>query len=364
MSRRCLFPFSFLLPGAVLLSGSGEPGHLLPSLDDPRTVSARLELETRRARGPRSDRLASILRSEARSSKRLRASFVVESCVDGALRCSDFSDLAAECISEDAGPRRQKDILDLHRIRQEADLEAMDADKRIELFRSVLRGRSATVGDLVLDWEAVAFRVVRARIDTLLPDVRATMTQPSHAAPPQLLQDMLRVREASLGSDGAETLLQLLQPIVECQVRGLLGAAKPGDSCGTPNLANLLVAELRRLGNPEVVPRLKELLQLYSRDDERQRELFESRRASLGNKTPYFLPESSMPTYRTALARQLVLLIGDLGDRGFEREVLAARFQGEAALWDVVRDVERVLHARRELSHAEAVTELEAGEVR
>jgi hypothetical protein len=350
---------SFFFEAGLSVAQRPVAGPLPVSLNDPRTVTARLEVEQRRAGGPRGDVLARLFREEAQRRHELRSPDILDLCKDDIIGCAEFVKLAEECVTPTPGDRQKKELHDLQRIKEEAALQAIGREQRVAIFRSVLRGKPATIVGIPCRWEGVALRALGGRLDELLPDIQDTLHAGRHDKPAESTVQQVQAREAALSKDPVAALVDLIRPDVECEVRWLLGNRRSDDRCGSePGMARIALLELRRLGRAEAIPKLKELFDLYAPDEQRQRELFEEKKARYAPKVPWNLPaEPFKPSLRTALAKELVFVIGDLGDRGFERAVLATKLDGAKPLWDQVHEVELQLQAEGQLTELELVTD-------
>jgi len=209
----------------------------------------------------------------------------------------------------------------VERIRQEAVLQALPNSRRRAFYLKALVSGFAEDEGIRLDYRNAALRILDERMQDLMPRLQSEIAKWPNP-PSDLLKNRTRIMNTLNSRDPQAGLLEL--------VRG--GILQPTDS-PAELLAKRALRELRRLNIGGTAERLKEILQLYEGERERQenerRELLEKVRKEGRPLLPHERVKLEADAYLGVLGREIVETIGDLGDREFERRTL----NGET-LWD------------------------------
>jgi hypothetical protein len=321
--RNLLLAVTFLvpcrLPAEVLPPpGGGRDYSALPvNPVDAVVLERRLELEFRRAGGPRRDAVADLLKAGERVATLDWGRFVIRACQERLVDCSGYVEAAVE-RSRTASP-------ELHRwaesrvkgIRQEAAIQALPSKTRQELYAKALRQGDARAGDVRVVAGDAVWRATREGMAPLVTSsdaaaaLRLAETQP-------VLRAEIELARALSTQDPGHALLELVARDTEHD------ATRVGDmKQGEPAAARMALAELRRLNPAGAADELKRILTEATR-----------------NKAAHAAAENSLRGAGSSgnLVLDIAEVVGDLGDREFERRMLGGR-----TLWDQVNDVEEAL---------------------
>lgn len=344
----------FLAGGAVAVEFSSpfpETWPLPAELKRGVVVQARLDLEYRRASGPRRDIVEQILLS-SKSAEPLWGYLATTACLEWVTDCTDFVALMESRPQELTADAAKKAEYESTLVRREAYLQGLSAPARHEVFRKLIEG--ARVEDPQLSWvdcDLAALRALREGFDDLIPVIRRNLNGRLHANREPIEMD-LRVREGVISTDPKSALLALIREGVRADVkRGLKTEEQLRKESPSHDswfiLARKALAALRRVNPPDVVQDLKELLGLYRPVEEKWQRDREEEKARGALIRFYAPPEPQLPPGQTPLvgrlSRDLVETIGDLGDRDFERTVFKNRLGLPFTLWDRVHQVEESL---------------------
>jgi hypothetical protein len=304
-------------------------------------LRCRYDLEMRRAGGPRSETLERILLETAVSGDLGWALRAIDDCRDRLADCHAFSADAAK-LAERGGNEAKwaKHVAAV--MADETAVADMRPKDRNEFYLRALRERTAEEGGVRIYGGDVMRRVLRQRILPLFAAVESACAEGSLETR-NICAHVIPTLKAVGSSNPATRLLELVRQAV----------GKPTDQ-PSQLAAYASLDQLRRLNLEGTAERLKEVVKLY----EPLKEAYERKRLEMreeaGRKRP-LLPrgwERGERDYLGVLGAQIIEVIGDLGDREFERAAL-----GRRTLWDAVRDVELRLVNQGKLLPSEMVSQ-------
>jgi hypothetical protein len=328
-------------------------------------LRARLDLEFRRAGGPRRDTVEQILLN-SESADPLWGYLATTACLEWVIHCTVFVAFMESRPQELTGDAAKKAEYESTLVRREAYVQGLSATTRHEVFRRLIEGER--VEDPQLSWldpDTAALRALREVFDDLIPVIRRNLNDRLKANREPIEMD-LRVREAVISTDPKSALLALIRECVNADVKCGLRTAEqlkkePPCSDSWFILARKALEALRRVNPPGAAQALKGLLALYRPVEEkwqRDREAEKARGAPIRFHEP---PEPQLPPGQIPLvgrlSRNLVEAIGDLGDRDFERTVFKNRLGLPFTLWDRVHEVEEALVKKGTMKASQMVTD-------
>jgi hypothetical protein len=301
------------------------------------TVRERLTLELRRAGGPRQDVVDVILNDASELAPEAWLWYVLRSCYAGGAHCRDHVSVARERSGEASQESRQAAETYLAGVEEMACLESLSVSQRVDYFRLSLQlgGRSPGVGGCPpLDAQKAAIKALELGLVQLVPDIEESMA--SWPFPPsEMLEARLHVAKILASQDPLGGLLELVKSAAQTEVDWLVtiadGSAQAVRTIQAPTAAWVALQELRQQNPSGAAGKLKEIFRLY----DRSRAAYQVARERMMREGA--LPRD-LPGNVAHLGEHGVMvaeLIGDLGDREFERAALGGR-----CLWDQVREVE------------------------
>jgi hypothetical protein len=313
----------------------------------------RFDLEMRRAGGPRQEVIEALLQEAFKRIDPAWGSWLLETCRNRVVDCGAYLVRAAEWSGKVPPHASEKAAYEHQLIRQEAALQAMTGHERKDLFRRILMKGADHEGPIHVDDGDAVMRAYQEGFLDLKPEI-ATANARHKGHDWGFLDTYRALALAKASNDPVNALLQIVRRGAELESsRKLL----PEDAAQRPALADerraqvtavIALTELRRINAPGIIAGLQEALKLYApvkayvadRDQQQAAGSQEKARERVS-------PRSYLGTLGWSIAE----LIGDLGDRDFERTALGGR-----CLWDQVNEVEIVLVKRQLLKVGQMVT--------
>lgn len=366
-------PLATIVLGLVAAGGgafSGPPPEPSPwwplpaDLKNDLVLRLRLELEYRRAGGPRHDIVERIVMDGRTGDSRWSYRATI-ACVDGRTACAPLVPVLRSILDRHLTEIDRKYIEHgVALVAHHAYLEGLPASVRKEAYRRLLAGEHVDDPELKwLDPDNTALIALREGVDDLIPLIRHGLEDRLQANRSSIGTEM-RVREAVISGAPGSALLALVREGVKFDVElglrpsdmGKKGPLSPIDE--TPlHLARRAMEALRAIDRPGAVKPLKELLELYRPVEERRER--EEKSNSLMGQWLRAAPGLELPPGQRRLvgrlSGELVETIGDLGDRNFERTTFKNRL-GLPILWDRVNKVETELVKQGKLSADQMVS--------
>lgn len=347
MKQLILSSLIALLPlSSVLGAQSGRtvscPAAALDQGGPHQILACRYELEMRRAGGPRKEVLESILTTGTETGDLVWEKEILDACMGGLIDCREFVPLVS-AVADHEKAHREAARGAVERIRQEAVLQAMSDSRRRAFYLKALVNGFAEDEGIRLDYRNAALRILDERMQDLMPRLQSELAIWPNP-PSDLLENRVRIMNTLNSRDPQAGLLELVRAGI------LQSTDSPAEL-----LAKRALRELRRLNIGGTAERLKEILQLYEGERERQenerRELLEKVQKERRPLLPHEGLRLEANAYLGVLGRGIVETIGDLGDREFERRTL----NGET-LWDRVHQAELELRRLGRLGENDMVT--------
>jgi hypothetical protein len=316
-------------------------------------LDLRLDLELRRAGGPRPEVVDSILQSGRDTRARTWMSRVLMACLEHAVRCGDYLG-GARAYADHVRPEYRGDAEKLRAaLEREIFLEAMSRDERRALYLKTLRSPGAITGAGPFerfDAGDMAIRALDEGMTDLIPEIEESSRR--HAIfMPEGLSARIQCATAKEARDPAKALATLIQLGAQEEATQLLatsGRDRVGArSASTTIAAVLALREFRKLDPRGGADAMREVLAAY-----------EPVRLAKQKARDAFIAQGGFPSdapsstaYLGELGWRIVELTGDLGDRDFERKTLGGR-----CLWDQVHEVELALLKKGQISERTMVT--------
>jgi hypothetical protein len=330
------------------------------------TLSAQLGLEMRRAGGPRPATVEVLLRDLGKVEvPSAWCTQVVETCFAGGVEWAVFLP-SVDALAGKVGPQSRDYVVGKAGLmRREAYLQGLPLEQRQALYKeAILSGRSITGLGPWLSPAECALRALQDGMNGLIPDIERELAGRLRSNR-QSIERALRLRKALIAPDPEGPLLQLIRRGVERDVEHTLLAVDKRTADSRPfeaeiGLARQALEELRRLNPPGAAERLEAMYALYKPAQERvERERAELLAKQKEGKFPPMFPPQEISRAKGVggqLAVSIVQVIGDLGDRDFERQVFRERLDGLPILWDRVNQVEKELVSQGKMNASEMVT--------
>ena len=366
-------PLATIVLGLVAAGGgafSGPPPEPSPwwplpaDLKSDLVLRLRLELEYRRAGGPRHDIVDRIL-MDGRTGDSRWSYWATIACVDGRTACAPLLPVLRSILdrhlTEDDRKYTEHGVA---LVAHHAYLEGLPASVRQEAYRRLIAGEHVDDPELKwLDPDSTALMALREGVDDLIPLIRDELDDRLRANRSSIGTEM-RVREAAISPAPGSALLALVREGVKFDVELGLRPSDTGKTGALPridetplHLARRAMEALRAINRSGAVKPLKELLELYRPVEERRER--EEKSNSLTGQWLRAVPRPELPPGQRPLvgrlSRELVETTGDLGDRDFERTTFKNRL-GLPILWDKVKQVETELVRQKKLSSDQMVT--------
>lgn len=344
---------------------------------NPVVLNARLDLEMRRAGGPRRHIVEQLL-LDGRTDDAFWSMKVTRACLAWVVDCARFLPLVEQMPEHLSGDARKSVEYDAGLLRREAYVQAMSANQRRDVYLRALEG--FPIGDPQVSWldaDTAALRALEEGHDDLIPAIRRVLNGRLKANR-EPIEMHLRVREASISRRAGDTLLRLVQEGVGWDVERLLAqppmwnmdrllAESKRPKAGARHdevplgVARLALDELRRVNPPGAREGLKEALTLYKPAEEkrirdREEGLAREKRIEARGGQAVTLKVPPEKALDGRLSRDIVEAIGDLGDRDYERAVFKDLLGGRLTLWDRVNKVEGELVKQGKMKVSEMVS--------
>ncbi len=307
----------------------------------------RLELELRRAGGPRSDLVAGLLKTSLAVDDPAWGRLVITACREGVVSCRDYVDLAVSRATKEQGGNTDARRAELTLIRKEVELQALSARDRQAFYRNAINTGGATIGVITVTDVEAAMRALEEGDNSLLPSIRSRL-ETWASGDRMAIRPYLDVAEAIASPSASDGLIQLVRQGATYDVTSLKGE-KPRsgeDAVAYDNerrTARLALVRLRRMNPPRVLEDLRNILALYDSVKEQRRRTEEKLQAA---GRPYLSSEVAAPGDALGrLGKDISEAVGDFGDRALERSAL-----GGPTLWDRVSEAEKALEKRGQLT--------------
>lgn len=314
-------------------------------LSSPAVFQARVELELRRAGGSRPDVLKELL--AAGKGFIPWGNYVVAACQQGLIDCNNYLHEAE--AREPKGPAESLLSAQLAEIRRTAALQRLRRAERTQVYKQALIRRATTLEGMTLYQGDVAERLVAERMTELLPVLRQSASalqerQRSTVAP------YLLILEALASPRPTQSLVLLVRQGVDEAVRRRArrstGVTEPNLTTSAEVAASLALRELRRMNAADTLGSLKAIIE----DSLPGGSLTPERGGANG--APRLLDGNQpMASSVGELGVGIAEVVGDLGDRDFERQSL-----GHRTRWDQVSAAERTLVEQGKLRREEMVS--------
>jgi hypothetical protein len=314
----------------------------------------RLQVELRRAGGPRPQLVEQIFKESNWPNSGLWSYALYDACRRRLVDCNHFL----------ADPRAGQ----ARGVREQAVLQALGAGARKELYRKALeRGVDAQDPSHVDGGEAARYAIAEG-MDDLLPDVKRWVRSHSADDFSKTLRAWVAVDEASKSSDPAVAVVRIIERACRDEVDDLrkndAGHRRPKELEDEISGALEAFDGLRRLNSPDVLPNLKALYRGYMHVAEN----YERRAQELHAPPPRATLGDPCRLFRRTLEFELAQLIGDLGDRTFERRIAYQKWSMCGARsqvprtpdwpipWDRLYVIERARVQKGEMTQSDMVT--------
>ncbi len=306
----------------------------------------RLELELRRAGGPRPEFVAELLRTGAKTDDSGWSQRVLMACRAGLVSCRDYVDAVATLASQSPKDSAAWMAAQLEGIKTEAELQGLGQGGRQALYRAAIETGGATRGTVTMSAIEAAMRALEEGHLDFIPLVRSRLT--SWSTENQMaIQHYLDVAEALAAPSPTQALIELVRRGATIDVSSLKGELVRShlavDYDNERRAARFALEKLRIMNSPGTLDDLKGVLRLYDPVKEMHARKLEELQAA---GRPYLSSQFPSPKdYLGQLGEDIVEVIGDLGDRDLERRVLGGR-----TLWDQVSEAEKELVRRGRLT--------------
>lgn len=346
----------------TLVATVGTAQSRLPDLDGPLVANlesnagaisrAEILLELRRGGGPRSSTLEAPLRRLWEADRMGWLAILPWLCERGHVDCREHVDAALQLESQLAPEDRQYYQAALKFLRYEAWFRGLSSAERIDYLRKCVVTPERIDDDGSCSPQQAATRGLRLGLVELDADIDAGLRSGLIRKTPTLAAAMI-VAVASQTAERESNLFALVSDAARAELKSALEANKLTHEA-RPETERLVVQGavdgLRRLNARGQIGSLRQIVERY-RSVTRQSALHSG---------PASLAAPGGRSVRTGqvfgYGEQVAELVGDLGDRDFERETL-----GAPTLWDRVQEVESKLVLTRQLDPVATVT-IRAGE--
>lgn len=303
---------------------------------------AEIRLELRRGGGPREAALDGAL-ARVRGANSLTWMAVLPTlCERGFVDCRRHAAAAQELEPLVTPEDRQYYEAALKAIRHEAWIRGLARPEIVAYLRQCLAAPDHLASDGSCSPQVAATRAVRLGLLELSGDIEAGLKAGRIAKTPTLASAM-NVADALRSPEPASALRALACDAARVELKSalvsgaLLREARPETERLTVEAA---VEALRRLEARGEIGRLKDVVERYRELSEKTESANVASGSGLKRRSALF-----------GYGRTLAELVGDLGDREYERDAL-----GVPTLWDRVREVESVLVRSRQVAPEETVT--------
>jgi hypothetical protein len=320
--------------------------------------TAQLELEFRRAGGPRATIVETLLADLHKSGSEEWYTYARRACSAGLIRCADLVGPAEMLAQRQSPPADKYAEACIESLQIEAAWEALPLSQRRDYYLQAIRTRRVGQGSMVPpDRVSLVDAVKRSLSDGLYADIRAEVERDKEGLGFDAWAALQGPVAAALASGGDEPVRALLELVrrgaeEECAVVTLMvqtGTGRAPLDDEAVSAARYAVPALRKLAGTGTLEGLKEIAALYSKavaiGEEQRRQGLEAQEHRK-DASPLIQDETVDPLtlMATTLWPSIAELIGDLGDREFERAALGGR-----CLWDQVHEVEVELVKRGKL---------------
>jgi hypothetical protein len=288
------------------------------TLESDEVFLKRVELELRRAGGPRRAALAELLAVGRDHSLPSWGWALNRACEARAADCNDYLKYLSSWVAHQDLKQRSRAEGFVESIRLEATLQAMSPGERRDLYLKVIKEGYVHLGPALLDHLNVSIRALQEGMLDLVPAIQGgNVTWQNHAVERQLI-----ITKTQRAKDPVAELQKLVVGGVNDESPRLT----EGDTSLTEatRLAVMAVGELRRVNPSGGAQLLRGSLDQYENVKRRLQDRLK------GQVRPV--------AYLGELGWQIAEAVGDLGDRASERQAL-----GGHTLWDQVHDVEERL---------------------
>ena len=317
---------------------------LAPRLDSEVLLSRRGELELRRAGGARRPVLEGLVGDAIRRQVAGWALVAARSCWANSLDCREILALRG---GRGAGPGEVKEApadRGVELVRQEAFVQGMSRTERANLYEVVIRSGAAKRGEWYFDAGDVGRRLVLGGDTSFLRQLEDRQRRD----PDPALDGILSVMRALAGGQAERDLVNLIRDSVleEVEEPPTPSETKHRSVREHTVTAILAMEVIRRHGLTSTLPELRRVTLSYRGVGTKR--LQAANQESLEESSSHARSAVAAAVYRDA-GRRLVELVGDLGDRRFEREQLGF------TLWDQVNSAESALLKRNVLQPPQLV---------
>jgi hypothetical protein len=337
----------------------GPEAWLTPTADEVRPSLLQFRVEMRRAGGPRPWMLEEIFRDPSWQGSEIWSYELYNTCRRRLVDCNMFLGSVSD---------RAKDA-----VRRQARLQALGTSERRELYRDALKRRTHSQDPSELQAADAAEYALTEGMDDLLPDIKRWLNSRSSRDTIPYLTGPVAVHDALHSPDPTAGMLNILERAVRDEVDDLVhndpGHKRPEGVADEIIGARVAFDGLRKLNPPDVLPTLKALYKSYARVDEsyerRAKELDAKQQAGERINLSLRARLRDHCRFGGALRLDLAQLIGDLGDRPFERRIAYEEWKTcggglhEAAWpipWDRLEVIERNLVKKGTMTESEMVT--------